>query len=58
MNLSNLIVNAQDDPNREWLETRPQLICMMPFRPLNTDIKPWKWEQIMHTSDRFILKYA
>lgn len=35
-----------------------QLICMIPFRPLNIDIKPWKWGQIMHTSYHFILKYA
>ena len=35
-----------------------QLICMIPFRPFNIDIKPWKWGQIMHTSYYFILKYA
>lgn len=58
MNPSNLIVNVQDDPYQEWLETRSQLIYMIPFWPLNMDIKPWKWEQIMHTSFHFILKYA
>lgn len=58
MNPSNLIANAQDDPKREWLETGSRLICMIPFRRLNMDIKLWKWEQIMHTSFHFILKYA
>lgn len=58
MNLLNLIVNAQDDPKREWLETRSQLICRIPFQALNMNIKPWKWEQIMHTASHFILKYV
>lgn len=58
MNPSNLIANAQDDPKREWLETRSWLIYMIPFQHLIMDIKLWKWEQIMHTSFHFILKYA